>query len=237
MLTTLLEPRLRLTICGLDELDSHGTAAVTHVLSILDPDYPEPRAFAAYDPHHRLTMRFHDIIGPWPGWEPPERHHVEALVEFGGELDDAGENLSHLLVHCHAGISRSTAAMATLLARHTPVGEEAAHLRPHPRDPPDRLAQLAHGGLRRRHPRPRRPPQRRPARALPDPGPAAAGVRGRAASATAAGPRCRSRALTRSARTVRLPSPSADKRIVDIRPAQVELRCPPFARRRPKPRA
>ena len=47
MLTTLLEPRLRLTICGLDELDSHGTAAVTHVLSILDPGYPEPRAFAA----------------------------------------------------------------------------------------------------------------------------------------------------------------------------------------------
>ena len=121
MLTTLLEPRLRLTICGLDELDSHGTAAVTHVLSILDPDYPEPRAFAAYDPHHRLTMRFHDIIGPWPGWEAPERHHVEALVEFGGDLDEAGENLSHLLVHCHAGISRSTAAMATLLARHTAV--------------------------------------------------------------------------------------------------------------------
>ena len=40
------------------------------------------------------------------------------------ELDDAGENLRHLLVHCHAGISRSTAAMATLLARHTPLGEE-----------------------------------------------------------------------------------------------------------------
>lgn len=124
MLTTLLEPDLRLTICGIEELDGHGTAQVTHVLSILDPDYPDPRAFAAYDPHHRLTMRFHDIIGPWPGWQAPEREDVEALVEFGQELDGAGENLRHLLVHCHAGISRSTAAMATLLARHTPVGEE-----------------------------------------------------------------------------------------------------------------
>ena len=124
MLTTMLERDLRLTICGIDELDSHSTGQVTHVLSILDPEYPEPSAFAAYDPHHRLTLRFHDIIGPWPGWQAPQREHVEALVEFGQELDSAGDKLSHLLVHCHAGISRSTAAMATLLARHTPVGEE-----------------------------------------------------------------------------------------------------------------
>ena len=31
-----------LTICGLDELASHSTRGVTHVLSILDPDWPEP---------------------------------------------------------------------------------------------------------------------------------------------------------------------------------------------------
>ena len=124
MLTTLLEPGLRLTICGIDELAGHSTGQVTHVLSILDPGYPEPDAFAAYDPHHRLTLRFHDIIGPWPGWQAPEREDVEALVGFGQELDGAGDKLSHLLVHCHAGISRSTAAMATLLARHTPLGEE-----------------------------------------------------------------------------------------------------------------
>ena len=40
MLTTLLETRLRLTICGLEELDDHSTAQVTHVLSILDPGIP-----------------------------------------------------------------------------------------------------------------------------------------------------------------------------------------------------
>src|SRR4051794_11559027 len=126
MLTTLLEPGLRLTICGIDELAGHSTGQVTHVLSILGPGYPEPEAFAAYDPHHRLTMRFHDIIGPWPGWEAPEREHVEAVVAFGEDLDQAGERLRHLLVHCHAGISRSTASLATLLARHMPIGEEEA---------------------------------------------------------------------------------------------------------------
>jgi len=126
MLTTLLEPGLRLTICGIDELAGHSTGQVTHVLSILDPGYPEPDAFAAYDPHHRLTLRFHDTIGPWPGWQAPEREDVEALVGFGQELDGAGDKLSHLLVHCHAGISRSTAALATLLARHTAPGDEPA---------------------------------------------------------------------------------------------------------------
>ena len=124
MLTAMPERGLRLTICGIDELGSHSTGRVTHVLSILDPAYPDPGAFTAYDPHHRLTLRFHDIIGPWPGWQAPQREHVEALVDFGQDLDGAGDRLSHLLVHCHAGISRSTAAMATLLARHTPVGDE-----------------------------------------------------------------------------------------------------------------
>lgn len=126
MQTALLEPDLRLTICGLDELESHRAGRATHVLSILDPGHPEPAAFAAYDPHHRLTLRFHDIIGPWPGWEAPERAHVEQLLAFGAELDAAGAGLRHLLVHCHAGISRSTAALATLLARHTELGDEPA---------------------------------------------------------------------------------------------------------------
>ena len=126
MQTSLLEPDLLLTVCGLDELDAHREGRATHVLSILDPDYPEPAAFAAYDPHHRLTLRFHDIIGPWPGWAAPEPEHVESLIAFGAGLDAAGESLTHLLVHCHAGISRSTAALATLLARHTASGDEPA---------------------------------------------------------------------------------------------------------------
>ena len=81
MQTALLEPDLRLTVCGLDELEAHRAGRATHVLSILDPEYPDPNAFTTYDPHHRLTLRFHDIIGPWPGWEAPQREHVEALVE------------------------------------------------------------------------------------------------------------------------------------------------------------
>ena len=125
MQTTHLSQDLPLTICGIGELDQHATVGVTHILSILDPGTPEPAAFGTFDPYHRLTLRFHDIIGPWPGWQAPEPADVAALIEFGVELDRAGKGLRHLLVHCHAGISRSTAALATLLARHAAPGEEA----------------------------------------------------------------------------------------------------------------
>ena len=113
--------RRRLTICGLTELGAFRDADVTHVLSILDPSYPDPADFASYRPHKRLTLRFDDIIEAGPGMQLPERRHIEALLAFGEGLAAAdGDPLGHLLVHCHAGISRSTASMTILLAEALP---------------------------------------------------------------------------------------------------------------------
>jgi predicted protein tyrosine phosphatase len=110
-----------LTICGLEELDLHGSRGVTHVLSILDPDHPDPEAFLDYDTHHRTSLRFHDVIAPRPGYVTPEQEHVEAILAFGSDLLSAAHAIEpHLLVHCHAGISRSTAAMAMLMAQADP---------------------------------------------------------------------------------------------------------------------
>ncbi|HYI90043.1 MAG TPA: protein-tyrosine-phosphatase [Beijerinckiaceae bacterium] len=118
-----------LTICGLEELEEHSARAVTHVLSIVDPDCPDPDAFRGYDSHHRTILRFHDIIEPFAGFVHPEQGHVEAVLAFGeGLRRDAASRpeAGHLLVHCHAGISRSTAAMAMLLAQTDPDGDETA---------------------------------------------------------------------------------------------------------------
>jgi predicted protein tyrosine phosphatase len=109
----------RFTICGIPELGSHCEAGVTHVLSILDPAYPEPPEFEDYAPHRRLALRFHDIIEPMPGRYAPSRDDVIRLLEFGRELSDA--DACHLLVHCHAGVSRSTAATALILAQAHPA--------------------------------------------------------------------------------------------------------------------
>lgn len=117
----------RLSICGLEELGAFQDAAVTHVLSILDPAYPEPVDFADYGRHERLTLRFDDIIAPMPGMSLPEVAHMEKLLAFGvGLAAEDADPLRHLLVHCHAGISRSTAAMATLLAEARPSADEDA---------------------------------------------------------------------------------------------------------------
>jgi len=108
----------QVTICGIDELGLHCEARVTHVLSILDPGWPEPEALGAFDAHRRLELRFHDVIEAGPGWIAPERLDVEQLLSFGRDLTESRG--THLLVHCHAGVSRSTAAATLILAQARP---------------------------------------------------------------------------------------------------------------------
>ena len=113
-----------LTVCGLDELESHADRGVTHVLSILDPARDDHPAFARYGDPRRLVMRFHDEIEPGPGVVLPERDDVAAILAWGRDSFAGGAD-GHLLVHCHMGISRSTAAMAMLLAEAHPELAEA----------------------------------------------------------------------------------------------------------------
>jgi predicted protein tyrosine phosphatase len=111
---------MRVTICGILELGAHCEAGVTHVLSILDPGWPDPEAFADFPAHRRIALRFNDVIGTLPGVTPPRAADVALLLEFGREVIAAGPQ-AHLLIHCHAGISRSTASAALLLAQADPA--------------------------------------------------------------------------------------------------------------------
>ena len=52
----------QLTICGIDEVACHCTGGVTHVLSILDPDWPAPEPLSSFELDRRLRLRFHDVI-------------------------------------------------------------------------------------------------------------------------------------------------------------------------------
>jgi predicted protein tyrosine phosphatase len=111
----------RITICGIAELGGHAGARVTHVLSILDPETPVPAAFDRFGAHERLELRFHDVIEErLPGYDSPQRHHIEELLAFGRTLGAGVYAEPHILVHCHMGISRSTAAATLLLAEAEP---------------------------------------------------------------------------------------------------------------------
>ena len=111
----------KITICGIDELVDYSDAKVTHVLSILDPSTPEPDAFGSFGEHAKLELRFHDVIEEHvAGYDSPQPHHIEALLAFGRGLISEPAGQAHLLVHCHMGISRSTAAALLLLAEAMP---------------------------------------------------------------------------------------------------------------------
>src|ERR1700721_357048 len=92
---------MKITICGIPELGQHCAAGVTHVLSILDPGWPDPEAFADFSEHRRVALRFNDVIAPLPGVTAPTAEDVAVLLEYGREVMAAGPG-THLLIHCHA---------------------------------------------------------------------------------------------------------------------------------------
>jgi predicted protein tyrosine phosphatase len=114
--TTVRAPRI--TICGISELGDHSAAGVTHVLSILGPKGVDPPAFAEFGSHRRLVLRFHDVIEPLPDQIGPTHADVERLLAFGREVGETSD--AHLLVHCHAGVSRSTAAATLIVMQANP---------------------------------------------------------------------------------------------------------------------
>src|SRR2546425_4108951 len=75
------------------------------VISLLDPDFPFPELGPTYVGKH-LRLRFHDVHILTEDQVPPSVEHIDHLLGFLGAWS-SGEDL---LVHCRAGISRSTAA-------------------------------------------------------------------------------------------------------------------------------
>lgn len=128
---------LRISICGIEELAGHCEQGVSHVLSILDPDWPVPEAFGVFGEHAKLELRFHDVIEQRDASViAPRPAHVADLLAFGHDLLAEPPSMAHLLVHCHAGVSRSTASMALILAQAQPdlpaerILDEVLRIRP-----------------------------------------------------------------------------------------------------------
>lgn len=113
-----------LSVCGLAEIGEIVAGGVTHALSILDPGWPDPGVFANFADCRRAVFRFHDVIEEADGMVAPSREDMSRILALGDRL--RGDGVRHLLIHCHAGISRSAAAAASLLAQFHPGGEDEA---------------------------------------------------------------------------------------------------------------
>jgi len=99
-------------------VDDYG---VSHVVSLLGPDTPH-RQFKGIGDDSHLKLTFHDIIEPMDGFSHPLPEHAEQLVSF----IDSWQRKTPILIHCWAGISRSTAAAYILLCDIRGPGHEAA---------------------------------------------------------------------------------------------------------------
>ena len=107
-------------VCPLNRVqplvDRHG---VSHVVSLLGPDTPH-RNFSGIEHGRHLKLTFHDITQPTDGLTLPRAVDAERLVTFL----KAWDRDTPMLIHCWAGISRSTAAAYTAMCLLKPEASE-----------------------------------------------------------------------------------------------------------------
>lgn len=91
----------------------------SHVVTLTSGEVPAlPEGFTA----QRLVLTFNDIVEPREGMVAPDAGHVQALLDFV----QAWQKDAPLLIHCYAGISRSTAAAYIAAMALNPQSDETA---------------------------------------------------------------------------------------------------------------
>ena len=95
---------MTIIVCPLDEAaQACATHGAGHVISLLAPPADTPQFIG---PAARLRLSFNDIVTPTEGLIEPNANHIERLLDFL----EGWDRHSPLLIHCWAGVSRSTAA-------------------------------------------------------------------------------------------------------------------------------
>ena len=96
----------RIYVCPLSKV--HEVVAVSGagaLVSLLSPDHPMTRP-EAISPERHLALGLSDIVAPLDGHVLAQQGQVESLLTIFHAWDRARP----LVIHCYAGVSRSTAA-------------------------------------------------------------------------------------------------------------------------------
>ena len=98
---------MKIIVCPFNAVDLVLAASrPTHVVSLLAPATPTPACLDHRADLRTLSLALDDIADDQPGLVAPRRDHVAELLAFVADRQ-AGASL---LIHCWAGVSRSTAA-------------------------------------------------------------------------------------------------------------------------------
>jgi predicted protein tyrosine phosphatase len=107
-------------VCSLARL--HATVDDTgarHVVSLIGDEARIDRPPAVDEANH-LWLRLHDISSPLDGYIMPDEAHVAELLRFVRRWD----RRTPMVVHCYAGISRSTASAFSAVCALNPHRDE-----------------------------------------------------------------------------------------------------------------
>ncbi len=107
---------MKLIVCPLSHVERVIAArAPSHLITLLSPpEMIETPAGITAERHLKLSV--HDIAVPEPGMVAPDAALVERILAFGRGWDET----SPILIHCWAGISRSTATAFILACERNP---------------------------------------------------------------------------------------------------------------------
>jgi predicted protein tyrosine phosphatase len=111
---------MTIIICGLAEVPAViSQRRPSHMITLLSPDgmIETPPGVAA-ERHLRLSVN--DIAEPTEGLVAPDEGVVTQILEFGRTWDETAP----MIVHCWAGISRSTASAFVLACERSPHASE-----------------------------------------------------------------------------------------------------------------
>ena len=112
---------MALIVCPLSQVERVIAArAPSHLITLLDPSslIPTPAGLA---PERHLRLGVNDIVEATEGRICPDEPLVARLLAFG----DGWDGTQPMLIHCWAGVSRSTAAAFVLACRRNPDTPEA----------------------------------------------------------------------------------------------------------------
>tara|TARA_Y100000996_G_C22217067_1_gene517900 strand:- start:102 stop:608 length:507 start_codon:yes stop_codon:yes gene_type:complete len=106
----------KIVICGLADIqDCVDKYSPDMMLTIINKNF-SPDTPRGMSENKHLKMLIDDISEPREGFVLPEKHHVQQLLDFTNNWDQS----KPILIHCHMGISRSTATSLGVAAKFDP---------------------------------------------------------------------------------------------------------------------
>jgi predicted protein tyrosine phosphatase len=109
-------------VCPLARLaETVEETGARHVVSLIGDEMRLERP-ACISPENHLWIRMHDISTPLDGYILPDEEHITGLLGFVRDWD----RRTPLVMHCFAGISRSTASAYASVCALNPKRDEAS---------------------------------------------------------------------------------------------------------------